>query len=99
MMQTYLVNSLIFCAILLLIALTVGAIYFIMILMDARKMTHEIKEKFLAITSVLDIVSLVIGGLGAARKRMKNPDSSTFVAFMAGLKKALQVLFKKGGKD
>lgn len=97
MIQVYLINTLYFCLILLIIALAVGAIQLIMILLDVRKMTHEVKEKFLAITSVLDIVSLVVGGLGSVKK-IKAPDSSTFVAFMSGLKKALQVLFKKEGK-
>jgi hypothetical protein len=98
MFQIYLVNALIFCVILLVIALVVGAIYLIMILADVRKMTGEIKNKFLAVASVLDIVAMVIGGLGGAKKKFQSTDSSTFVAFMSGLKKALQVFFKKEGK-
>ncbi len=98
MIQVYLINILYFCLILLVIALVVGAIQLIMILFDVRKMTHEVKEKFLAVTSVLDIVSLIVGGLGSVKKKMRAPDSSTFVAFMSGLKKALQVLFKKEEK-
>jgi hypothetical protein len=98
MIQTYLVDALVFCSILLVIALIVGAIQLVMILVDARKMTHEVKEKFMAISSVLDIVSIILGGLGMVKKKIRVPDSSSLTAFMAGLKKALQVLFKKEGK-
>lgn len=51
MLQTYLVNVLIFCAILLLIALIVGSILLILILVDVRKMTREIKDKVVAVVS------------------------------------------------
>jgi hypothetical protein len=61
MMQVYLVNTLIFCTILLVIALVVGAIQLIFILVDVRKMTHEVKEKvvFLA-SSVVGTVAIGI---------------------------------------
>ncbi|MDD5382979.1 MAG: hypothetical protein PHH60_04925 [Candidatus Margulisbacteria bacterium] len=94
MLQVYLINTLIFCSVLLLLALIVGAIQLIMILVDVRKMTHEIKEKFMIVTSVFDIVSLIVGGLGSAKKKFKNADSSTIVGVVAGIKKGLQVLFK-----
>jgi hypothetical protein len=51
MVQLYLVNILIFCVILLVIALVVGAIQLILILVDVRKMTHEVKEKFFALAN------------------------------------------------
>ena len=98
MVQVYLVNALIFCVILLVIALIVGAVQLTMILFDLRKMTDEVKNKFLAVASVLDIVTLVVGGLGGAKKKFKEQDGSTMVAFLGGLKKALQVFFGKEGK-
>lgn len=92
MLQYYLVNILIFCAILLLIVLIVGAIQLVLMAIDIRKMTDEVKNKVLAITSLFDIVSLVIGGLDIAKRKI--PISHNLTAFAAGLKKALQVLFK-----
>jgi len=94
MLQTYLVNILIFCGILLLIALIVGMVQIIIVLVDVRRASKEIKNKILALTSVFDIVSMVLGGLGSAKKKVKL-DSSNFAAFAAGLKKALQIFFKK----
>jgi len=94
MIYTYLMNTLIFCAILLLLALIVGAVQLSIIMVDVRKMTREVKNKFMAVSSVLDIVGLVIGGLASSRKKGA-PDGATVAGFAAGLKKALKVLFKK----
>ncbi|MCU0641529.1 MAG: hypothetical protein MUC35_05515 [Candidatus Margulisbacteria bacterium] len=61
MVQTYLINLLIFCTILLVIALVVGAVQLIMILVDVRKMTHEVKEKVMFLTgSVVGTVALAV---------------------------------------
>lgn len=98
MLQTYLVNILIFCAILLLLALTVGAVQMVIILLDIRRMANAVKEKVMAAVSILDLFSVVFSGLGEVKNRFGvnlAPGSSTFAAFAAGLKKALQVLFKK----
>lgn len=98
MLQTYLINALIFCAILLLVALAVGAVVGIFILVDFRRMSKEISKKVVALTSVIDIVTLFMGGLGSARGRLKKKgqsDDATLISFIAGVKKALQVLFKK----
>ena len=96
MMQTYLFNILIFCGILLLLALTVAVVQGIIILIDARRVSKEVTNKVLAVSSLFDVVTMLVGGLGEAKKRVgKNMDSSTVVAFAAGLKKAIQVLFKK----
>lgn len=92
MLQTYLINILVFCGIILLLALTVGVIQLIIILVDVRRVSKEVTDKVRAVTSVIDIFSLVLGGLGAAKKKINR---STLVAFTAGLKKALEVLFKK----
>lgn len=98
MLQTYLINGLIFCGILLLIAFIIASVQIILVLIDVRRMTREIQKKVMALTSVIDIVSLFLGGFQGARGRLKkklNPDQPTVIAFVAGLKKALQVLFKK----
>lgn len=98
MLQNYLIDALILCGILLLIALTVGAVQLIIILLDFRRMANEIKEKIKVLTSFLDIVSLFMGGLEGAKKRIGKklvPGGSTLLAFSAGLKKALQVFLKK----
>jgi hypothetical protein len=63
MMQTYLVNTLIFCTILLVIALVVGAVQLIFILVDVRKMTREVKDK------VLFFANSVFGSLAVGIKR------------------------------
>ncbi|MFH1387260.1 MAG: hypothetical protein ABIH50_06315 [bacterium] len=93
MIQTYLINILLFCGILLLLSLTVAVIQGILIFIDIRKMTHEVKEKVLAVTSVLDILTAFLGGLGIMKSKLSS--ESTIIGFAAGLKKALQILFKK----
>jgi hypothetical protein len=98
MLQTYLINALIFCGILLLIALIVGMIIVIFILIDFRRVSKEISKKVVALTSVVDIVSLFMGGIGGAKNRIKKKlknDDSTLIAFIAGVKRGLQVLLKK----
>lgn len=97
-MHEILINILIFCGIVLLIALTVAVVQVVIMMIDINRMTKEIKKKILALTSVIDIITLLFGGLSGAKKTLKkklNPDKSTLVAFIAGLKKGLQVLLKK----
>jgi hypothetical protein len=98
MLQAYLINALIFCGILLLIALVVGMIVVVFILVDFRRVSKEISKKVVALTSVVDIVSLFMGGIGGAKSRLKKKlksDDSTMISFIAGVKKGLQVLLKK----
>jgi len=97
-MYGILINILVFCGILLLISLTVAVVMGIIILIDIRRTTKEIAKKVRVVTNALDIVSLLVGGLGGAKKTLKkklDPDKPTLVAFIAGLKKGLQVLLKK----
>ena len=102
MFQVYLINALIFCGIVILIALIVAMVQIILILLDVRRMTKEIKKKLFALTSLFDILSLLFGGFEGAKKRFKKKlkfDQPTLMAFMGGLKKGLEVLFKsKGGE-
>ncbi|OGB89135.1 hypothetical protein A2625_02300 [candidate division WOR-1 bacterium RIFCSPHIGHO2_01_FULL_53_15] len=97
MLQTYLINSLIFCAILLLIAFVVGTVQLIIILIDVRRSVREVTEKVNAISSLFDIVTILAGVAGLAKEKMssKIPGKNTLAAFAAGLKKGLGVLFKK----
>lgn len=98
-----LINVLIFCGIVLLIVLIVAAIQSILLLVDIRRTSREVKKKIYTITSVLDIVSLLLGGVDEAKRRISKklkPSKSTLIAFAAGLKKGLNVLLKgKGGKE
>ena len=101
MLQTYLVNILLFCGILLLIAFIVIAVQIVIVMLDVRRMSNEVKKKIQVLTSIFDIVTLLIGGLGEAKKRVVrtvSPNDSTMVAFAAGLKKGLEVLFKRPAK-
>lgn len=100
-MYEILINILIFCGIILLIALTVAAVQAILILMDVRRAEKEVMKKVSMISSAVDIVSIVTGGIGGAKKVMGKKmisEGSTLTAFMAGLKKGLEVFFEKGGK-
>lgn len=97
-MHEILINVLIFCGIILLLAITVAVVQVVIILIDINRMTKEVKKKLLALTSVVDIVTLLFGGLGGAKKVLKkklDPDKSTLIALVAGIKKGLQVLLKK----
>lgn len=101
-MQTYLINILIFCGVILLLALTVAAVQSIIILVDVRRAAREVKLKIIAVTSLIDIVSLVLGGMDLAKGRIGRKfanKGSTIIALVAGLKKGMQVLFNpKGGE-
>jgi hypothetical protein len=80
MLQTYLLNSLIFCAILLLIALTVGAVQMILILVDVRRTVSVLMDKVRVVTSLFDVAASLLGARGSA--------------LLAAIKKLLAVLFK-----
>jgi LytS/YehU family sensor histidine kinase len=97
MLQTYLINILLFCAILLLIAFIVGTVQLIIILIDVRRSVKEVTEKVNAITSLFDIVTVFSGAFGLAKGKLSGrmPGKTTLTAFAAGLKKGLEVLFKK----
>jgi hypothetical protein len=97
-MYEILINILIFGGILVLLALTIAIIMGVFILNDVRRISKEVREKVLIVTSVFDIVSLVLGGMEGAKKKFKKKlknDDSTLLAFLAGIKKSVQVLLKK----
>ncbi len=100
--QLLLINILIFCGIILLITLTVGVIQLIVIMFDVRSTTKEVKTKVFAVTSVIDIVTTLMGGIDQTKKKARrgsSPERSTLTAFVAGLKKGVEVLFNKEEKD
>lgn len=97
-MYEILINILIFAGVLVLLALTIAIIMGIFILNDVRRISKEVREKVLIVTSVFDIVSLLLGGVEGAKKKFKKKlksDDSTLVAFLAGLKKSIKILLKK----
>ncbi|OGC03990.1 hypothetical protein A2276_05170 [candidate division WOR-1 bacterium RIFOXYA12_FULL_43_27] len=99
---------LLICLSILVIALTVAVVYFIFILREvsqslktANQMVADARRKLNALTSVLDIASTLIGGIDAAKSKLKKklvrdvmPSQAVIVGFFAGVKKALTVLFK-----
>ena len=97
MLQTYLINILLFCAVLLLIVFIVGTVQLVIILIDVRKTTREVTEKVRALTSLLDIVSILFGALNMTKGKIKDkiPGKSTLFALVSGLKKGLETLLKK----
>ena len=96
-MQVYLLNSLIICAILLLIVLIVGAVQLTLIMIDIRQTVGAVSEKVRAVTSLLEIVTSLAGVLDLTKGRFGRslPGKPTLIAFAAGLKKGLNVLFKQ----
>ena len=97
MLQTYLINILLFCAVLLLIVFIVGTVQLVIILIDVRKTAREVTEKVRAITSLLDIVSILFGALNMTKGKIKDkiPGKSTLFALVSGLKKGLETLLSK----
>ena len=97
MLQTYLINILLFCAVLLLIVFIVGTVQLVIILIDVRKTAREVTEKVRAITSLLDIVSILFGALNMTKGKIKDkiPGKSTLFALVSGLKKGLETLLRK----
>ena len=97
MLQTYLVNILIFCAILLLLVFVVAMVQIVIVLIDIRKTTKTITEKIQVVSSLFDIVTMLTGAFDLAHGRLKNnlPGKSTISALVAGIKKGLEVFLKK----
>jgi len=96
-MYEILINILIFSGILLLLALVVAIVQGILILLDTRKMVHQIKEKLLILTSIFDVVSL-LGQFGGRMKKKGVSSSSSLIAAIAGIKRGLKVFFDKEEK-
>ena len=54
-MQPYLINALIFCGVILLIALTVAIVQLFLILLDVRGVTKEIRKKTKVVSDLIDV--------------------------------------------
>ncbi|MBI5698896.1 hypothetical protein HZC35_01120 [Candidatus Saganbacteria bacterium] len=94
-MEAILKNIMWFSLILLLLALTGAVIQVVIILLDVRSATKDLKKKLKSLTSVLDIATMLMGGLeGIKRRAIKQaiPSKATLVGFFAGVKKGMQVL-------
>ncbi len=100
-MYEILINVLVFCAILLLIALIVGTVQMVIVMIDVRRTSKKVTKKVETVTSLLDIGSLLLGGVEGAKKKMTSNmiSKSNFAALIAGIRKGLQVLFKKEGGE
>lgn len=92
-MQEILFNVFIFCGILLLLAITVAVVQIVIILIDVRKLSNSIMDKINAVVSLFDIVGVLFSGLEGAKKRVGSKNAS-LVGVTAGIKKALQILFR-----
>ncbi|MFA6170807.1 MAG: hypothetical protein WCW67_06315 [Candidatus Margulisiibacteriota bacterium] len=96
-MYEVLINILIFCGVLLLLAMTVAMVQIVLILLDVRKMSCEIRAKVLAITSLLDAVTMIFGAFGGSKKKWTK--NTTIAAFVGGLRKGLNVFLKDNKED
>jgi hypothetical protein len=97
-MEVYLRSGLWAVLILFVIALIFAAVQMILILFDVRQISKESKKiikRVKALTGVFDAVTMVTGGIEEVKKRVvKEAISKTnWKAFIAGLKKGVQVLF------
>lgn len=97
-MEVYLRSGLWAVLIIFVIALIFAAVQMILILFDVRQISKESKKiikRVKALTSVFDAVTMVTGGIEEVKKRVvKEAISKTnWKAFIAGLKKGVQVLF------
>jgi len=101
-MEMILKNIMWFSLILLLLALTVAVVQVVIILLDVRgatkelrKMVKDLERKIKSLTSILDIATMLMGGLDEVKKRAikrATPSKATLVGFFAGVKKGMQVL-------
>ncbi len=87
MMEIYLKNILLFTLIVLVIALCVAVIQIILMLLDLRWVSHEIKKRVKKVTDIYDIVAVF--------------SSKSAKILMKRLQKIFEILFKKyiGGDD
>jgi hypothetical protein len=75
-----------FCLILLIIALTVVVVMAIIMMVDVIFITRRLKKEIKAVTFLIDILDLIVGGVHLAKKKIAGS------GFMKGLKKTLRVV-------
>ncbi len=61
-----------FCLVLFVIALTVAAIFFILILLDVIQITRRIKKEVKAVTFLIDILDIIVAFFHKAGKKFGN---------------------------
>lgn len=102
MMEIYLKNILWFVLIIFVGTLIFAVVQIILILLDirntakdAKKMLKDIEIRVRALTSLLDVVSMVFGGIEEAKRKVmdRTLSASNLSAYAAGLKKGVKVLF------
>ena len=59
-----------FCLVILVIALTVAAIMFILILLDVIQITRRVKKEIKAVTFLIDILDYVVSAFHMVRKKV-----------------------------
>jgi hypothetical protein len=91
-MQLYLINALIFCGLLLLLALAVAVVQLILILNDLRQLSKQARDRAAAFSPLFDLAALFLAG--GKQNNLIFGDNSIASALFVGLKKALQILFK-----
>lgn len=97
-LYSVLINLLVFCAILLLLAITVAVVQGVIVMIEVRRTTRNVTKKIETLTSIIDIGTLLLGGVDGAARRVKQsllPGRANLTALIAGIKKGLQVLFNK----
>ncbi|OGC05746.1 hypothetical protein A2230_04270 [candidate division WOR-1 bacterium RIFOXYA2_FULL_36_21] len=106
MIEIYLKNILLGALIILVIVFIFAVIQIVFILFDLRKIVSEAKKlikdlekRIKAISSVLDIATLILGGLEEVKSRLicGVMSKTNFAALIAGLKKGFSV-FTGGDK-
>lgn len=98
-MEIFLKNVLWICLIVLVIAVLYAVVQVILILIDLRRTSKNVKDfvsevtcKMKNITSFLDIAALISNGV--ALNFIKDASKkSNFIAFIAGVKKGIKVFF------
>ncbi|HTY13098.1 MAG TPA: hypothetical protein VMD02_02800 [Candidatus Omnitrophota bacterium] len=58
-----------FCLILLVIALTVGAVIFILILLDLKQITKRVNREIKAVTFIVDFLDMIVSGFHLAKRK------------------------------
>lgn len=75
----------------LVLALTVAAIIFIIVLIDIRQVTSRVKKEIKAVTFLIDIMDFMISGFHTAKKKLSNSKLGK------SIKKSIQII--KGGEN
>jgi hypothetical protein len=58
-----------FCLILLVIALTVGAVILALVLLDVKQITKRVNREVKAVTFLIDMLDLLVAGFHTAKKK------------------------------